>query len=470
MKKAWAAVPVGLGVALFPAGCRGPDVHEPPEIGGSGVVATGLSDPFEVAWGPDGHLWVTERTAGRVTRIEPRSGRKSTALALEDALITEGAQDGLLGMALHPDLLKDAGADHVFVAYTYDADERPEVRSRRVKIVRYTYDAATRTLASPAQVLAGLPASDDNNGGRLEVGPDRKLYYTIGDQAHNHLSHPCEPNLAQQLPTAAQVEASAFPAYQGKVLRMDLDGSIPADNPVLDGVRSHVYSYGHRHPQGLAIGSDGTVYVSEQGPRTDDEINVVEPGKNYGWPNVAGYRDDQAYEYADWSASVSPPCDALEFSEHTIPPSVPRRKETSFDHPDLRAPAVTFYTVPGGYRFHDPSCGALQSMCWPTIAPSGMVVYKEHPESSGDIRASLLVTSLKQGALFRVQLAANGDPTARAVDVLFRTVNRYRDVAVGPDGRTIYVLTDSRGSMLGPTGPTSALENPGSILMFRIVD
>jgi PQQ-dependent dehydrogenase (s-GDH family) len=469
MKKGWAAAPWALVAAVSSLACEGPEVRRAQEVT-SGVVATGLFDPFELALGPDGHLWVTERTAGRVTRVSPRHGRKSTALVLKDALITEGAQDGLLGMVLHPDLLLGQGADHVFIAYTYDADPRPEGVDRRVKIVRLTYDAAAGTLADPVEIIGRLPGSAAHNAGRLAIGPDLRLYYTIGDQGNNQHANHCKRIRAQDLPTAAEVAASDWTAYQGKVLRLALDGGIPHDNPVLGGVRSHVYSYGHLNPQGLTIGSDGAVYVTEHGPRTDDEINVIEAGKNYGWPRIAGHRDDQAYVYADWSASVGTPCKDLEYSEQTIPASVPRKKESSFDHPDLRAPAATFYTVPDTYRFHDPTCGDLQHLCWPTIAPSGVTVYNEHPDDPGEPGASLLVASLKEGALFRVRLGAGGAPVPRAVDVLFRTINRYRDVAVGPDGKTVYVLTDSRGQTLGPWGPTAGLSNPGSILMFRLTD
>src|SRR5690606_10548112 len=112
-------------------------------------------------------------------------------------------------------------------------------------------------------------------------------------------------------------------AYVGKVLRLDLDGGIPDDNPEIGGVRSHAFTYGHRNPQGLAFGPDGTLDSAEQGPKTDDEINILEAGKNYGWPHVAGYQDDMAYVYANWSEG---PEDA-EYSDFVIPESVPTQAE-----------------------------------------------------------------------------------------------------------------------------------------------
>jgi glucose/arabinose dehydrogenase len=112
------------------------------------VLVPGLSDPFEITWGPDGYLWVTERTAKRVTRVSPADGSKVPTATISEALVSERTQDGVLGMALHPELLQNTGNDYVYVAYAYDAEKDPEALDRRIKIVRYTYDAATQVLAS----------------------------------------------------------------------------------------------------------------------------------------------------------------------------------------------------------------------------------------------------------------------------------------------------------------------------------
>ena len=131
----------------------------------------------------------------------------------------------------------------------------------------------------------------------MAIGPDLKLYLTRGDGGANWINNPCLPNLAQSLPTAAQVASRDWSTYLGKILRLNLDGTIPADNPLLNGVRSHVYSYGHRNPQGLQFGPTGLLYSSEHGPSTDDELNLIAAGGNYGWPHVAGYRDDRVYVF-----------------------------------------------------------------------------------------------------------------------------------------------------------------------------
>ena len=133
-------------------------------------------------------------------------------------------------MALHPELLKGSGQDYVYLAFVYDADAGPAI-TRRAKIRRYTYDPRSQTLGSPLDLLTDLPASDDHNSGRLVFGPDSKLYYSIGDQGSNQRGNKCNRNRAQDLPSAAEVLANDVSKYQGKILRLNLDGSIPLDNP-----------------------------------------------------------------------------------------------------------------------------------------------------------------------------------------------------------------------------------------------
>ena len=234
------------------------------------VVATGLADPYEIVWGPDGFLWATEKSGKKVTRIDPRTGTMLTALDLPDAVHTApSGQDGVLGLAFLP------GNNVVYISYTYDANPAADALERRLKIVRYAYDTATGRLVDPRDIITGLPSSTDHQSARLRLGPDGKLYYTIGDQGANLFEHFCQPNQAQRLPTAAEVRAQDWVAYQGKTLRLNVDGSIPDDNPLLEGVRSHVYTYGHRNAQGLDFGADGRLYQAEQGPQTDDEVNIL---------------------------------------------------------------------------------------------------------------------------------------------------------------------------------------------------
>jgi len=420
------------------------------------AVATGLMNPWEVAWGPDDSLWVTERTGKRITRVNPADGSKSVAATIDEVFQNHG-QDGLLGMALHPRLLRGAGTDYVYVAYTYDKDPGP-AENRRGKIRRYTYNATSKALQNPADVITDLPAGTDHLALRLAFGPDQKLYLSVGDQGANWLQNYCNLNRAQELPTAAEVQAKDWTKYQGKVLRLNLDGSIPSDNPTVGGVRSHIFTYGHRNPQGLAFSANGKLYSSEHGPDTDDEFNLIEAGKNYGWPRVAGYNDDKVYVYASWAESNGVPCASMPFSQTVIPPSVPQRKESTWSSPDFKAPLKTFFTMAADYN--------VATQGGATIAPGGIDIYP----ANGPIPNwgnSALVLSLKSGLVYRVKLSADGAAAAGDPTQHLKSTNRYRDIAINPNGRTIYLATDSQGSSTDANGRTSrTLANPGAIVSF----
>ncbi|WP_431986364.1 glucose/sorbosone family PQQ-dependent dehydrogenase [Streptomyces griseoflavus] len=436
------------------------------------VVATGLQDPYEIVRGPDGALWVTEKSGKKVTRVDPGSGARSTLLSLPEAVHSEGGQDGVLGLAVER---RESGEVYAYISYSYDIDATPAVQAR-TKIERYTYDPDRQRLHSPKAVIAGMPSGNDHQSARLRLGPDGKLYYTIGDQGVNQFGNTCRPSYAMRLPTAHEVEGRDWIAYQGKTLRLNTDGSVPSDNPLLDGVRSHVYTYGHRNAQGLAFGPDGTLYSNEQGPKTDDEINILAKGGNYGWPNVSGYRDDKAYVYANWSASWPTPCDELTFSNFEIPETVPVRQETDFTEPFVR-PIHTFGTVDSDFDFQNPDCaqGEMWSVCWPTIAPSSFEHYGTSRKSAGATGTglagwenSLVMTTLKDGTVYRVDLTGNGKGV-RDVTELIVEENRFRDTEFSADGRSLFVATDSAGPVRDQTGApsTDPLDNPGAIIEYR---
>ena len=421
------------------------------------VVAGGLGNPWEITWGPDGYLWVTERSAFRVTRINPANGSTHTALTIDDAYQSV-VQDGLLGLALHPDLLAGRGRDYVYVAYTHDVDPGPGVM-RNLRVRRYTYDQSSQRLTAPIDVIDGLPAGDDHGGGRLRVGPDGKLYLTRGDHGSNWLANACNVTRSQELPTMDEVRARDWSKYQGKILRLNLDGSIPGDNPVLNGTRSHIYTYGHRNPQGLVFAPNGLLYSAEHGPSTDDELNVITAGGNYGWPLVAGYQDDRDYTYANWAASSPEPCKTLKFSSLAIPASVPQTAESSFTGA-LVAPIVTFFTVPEGY---DRSKSGTA-----TIAPSGLDLYTS--KAIPGWANSLIVTGMRTGAIYRVKLSRDGRQVEGAPFEYFKAATRYRDLAISPDGLRIFASTDDHGPTMGDRGQTAGvLTNPGAVLEFSYV-
>jgi PQQ-dependent dehydrogenase (s-GDH family) len=441
-----------------------------PGAGGSGqafdmrVVTLGLFAPYEISWGPDNWLWLTERVGRRILRINPETEARAPVITIEDAFQTDG-QDGVMGLALHPELLLGTGKDYVYVAYTYDGDPGPAL-DRRVKLRRYTYNPASASAGSPVDLITGLPGSFQHNSGRVVFGPDSHLYYTIGDQGNDQFERKCLPIRSQEIPTQSEVDSGDYAKYVGKVLRLNLDGSIPDDNPVIDGTRSHIYSYGHRNPQGLVFSAQGKLYSNEHGPKSDDELNWVRPGKNYGWPNVAGYRDGRAYEYANWSASSPTPCEQLTWNDYVVPPTVPTQSEFAFRHRDFIPPLATFFTVDDDFQFQDPACGGIDLMCWPTIAPSSLDYYPANG-AIPQFRNSLLITSMKYGSVFRAKLSQDGRTVVGAIPQFFETTNRFRDLTIGADTRKIYVITDSDNLTRTPEGgATTDLEHRGAILEF----
>jgi glucose/arabinose dehydrogenase len=185
-------------------------------------------------------------------------------------------------------------------------------------------------------------------------------------------------------------------------------------------------------------------------------VNLIQAGRNYGWPNVAGYRDDKAYVYANWSASTSPPCRSLP-TEDLVQPSVPTQTETAWNNPNFTPPLRTFFTVA--------TSDQVKGIGSATMAPGGIEVYTNERGIPG-WRNSLLALSLIRGVVYRLPLAPDGRTISGPTVELFPTANRYRDIALNPDGRTIYLATDPEGPSRGPTGTQRSLANPGSILEF----
>ena len=218
-------------------------------------VATGLQVPWEVYWGPDDHLWVTERR-GRVLRIDPTNGNTVTVLNHQTAVAHDGGEYGMLGMALHPDFLNTS---LVYVVYCYEDGFSIEER-----LVSFRFDG--NGLIDETILLDEIPGGGIHDGSRLLITTDNKILMTTGDRGSSDLSQNMN-------------------SLNGKILRLNLDGSIPDDNPIAD---SYIYSYGHRNPQGLAYGPNGQIYSSEHGAQQSDEFNIIEVNRNYGWPNVQG--------------------------------------------------------------------------------------------------------------------------------------------------------------------------------------
>jgi glucose/arabinose dehydrogenase len=215
-------------------------------IGSTSTLARGLEVPWGLAFLSDGSALVAERRSGRVLRVSPDGA--VTAVGTVPGVLDRG-EGGLLGLAVEP------GEDATVFAYlTTDEDNR---------VVALPFDGDG---FGPARVLlAGIPAGSTHNGGRLVVGPDGRLWIGTGDAG--------DPARAQRRSDLG-----------GKVLRIALDGSVPADNPF----GSAVWSFGHRNVQGLAFDSAGRLWATEFGQNRLDELNRIERGGNYGWPLVEG--------------------------------------------------------------------------------------------------------------------------------------------------------------------------------------
>jgi len=229
------------------------------------VVAEGLEVPWSVAFAPDGRMFVTERP-GRVRVIENGHLRAESLLSLTD-VVAKG-EAGLMGMALHPDFARNR-----FVYLCYARGNLTDV------VVRYRETGTS--LVEPWTLLENIPAARFHAGCRLRFGPDRKLYITTGDATTR--------DIAQDLHSLG-----------GKILRLNDDGSIPPDNPFPG---SPIWSYGHRNPQGIDWDpKSGLLFETEHGPSGfdggfgGDEVNIVERGKNYGWPVIMHYDKHEGME------------------------------------------------------------------------------------------------------------------------------------------------------------------------------
>ena len=219
------------------------------------VVAEELNVPWEIAFLPDGTYLVTERP-GQLVHIYPDRRERIEVIGVEQ--VGEG---GLLGLALAPDF---ENSGHIYLYQTTQAEDGLTNR-----VVRYRFE--NDSLSQEEIIIQNIPGAQYHDGGRIAFGPDGKLYVTTGDAG--------ETALAQDVNSVA-----------GKILRLNPDGSIPEDNPF--GADNPVYSYGHRNPQGLAWTDSGELWITEHGPsgvRSGyDEVNRVEAGANYGWPDFVG--------------------------------------------------------------------------------------------------------------------------------------------------------------------------------------
>lgn len=319
---------------------------------GASTIISDLNVPWDISWGSDNWIWFSEQT-GTVSRVNPITGVRKILLKIPDFYKTKL---GLLSMILHPEMNKKP---YVFVNYPYLKGEKIFT-----KVVRYTY--RSDTLIKP-RVLLEIPAHSGHMGSRFAIAKDGKLMLAVGDYV--------DPKNAQNIKT-----------LNGKILRINMDGSIPSDNPIKGNA---VWASGFRVPQGLTISPKGLVYSAEHGDANDDEVNLIQKGANYGYPNVTGFCNTEAEKvYCNAHFVVQP----------------------------LKA--------------------------WtPTIAPAGMTYYSS--PAIPQWRNSLLLTTLKENDLRVLKLNDAGDAILSEVIYLDGEYGRLRDVCVSPVG-DVYVSTSNR--------------------------
>jgi glucose/arabinose dehydrogenase len=316
------------------------------------VLVTGLSIPWSLAFAPDGRLFLTERP-GRVRIYSGGQLLADPALVLDDVFTT--GESGVLGLALHPDF---ASNHFVYLTYTANGPRGPVSRLMR-------YREVANRLGEGVTLVDDVPAANIHNGSRVKFGPDRLLYVTFGDAAS---------------PSVAQDVAS----LNGKVLRFNDDGTSAAGNRF----NSPVYSYGHRNPQGLAWHpASGDLWETEHGQVGNDEINVLESGGNYGWPEIEG----------------------------------------SQTRAGMIAP-VTFFS--------------------PAVAPSGSTFYTGSLIPA--FHNQLFVATLRGTALLRVAIDPNNARRIASTERLLEgRYGRLRDIVTGPDGY-LYFCTSNRDGRTTP--------------------
>ena len=264
------------------AGEKTADATEPGEASAKRVEVSTLATDLEVPWSfaflPDGDALVTERDSGRLLRVSP-SGDVREVQTLPEGGSGEG---GLLGVAVSPDYEED---HYIYAYYTTERDNR---------VVRF------RPGEKPEPILTGIPVNTFHDGGRIKFGPDGMLYVSTGDAGDSGNSQ----------------DRSSL---GGKILRIEANGSVPPDNPFPG---NPVYSYGHRNVEGLAWDADGQLYASEFGQDTWDEVNRIEAGGNYGWPEVEGKGgEDEGYvdPITVWPTSEASPSGAEIMVDGAVP-------------------------------------------------------------------------------------------------------------------------------------------------------
>lgn len=372
--RVWVTVGLMVGLVVGPAVATHPSAHAAGTEGiSTEVVASGLSHPWAVAFVDDSTMLVTERDGNmRMVKADGSVSDPLSGLPPIDA----GRQGGLLDVITDQNFAQNRT---IYFCYTRAAPDRSSLNSTALASARLSEDGSALTDVKELFVQDPVYRGGLHFGCRIVDAGDGTLIMGVGDR--------------YQLMQEAQNKANEI----GKTIRVNKDGSIPADNPWVNeaGASDAVYSYGHRNIQGATLDSQGRLWMTEHGPQGGDELNLIKPGVNYGWPVITYGVNYGGGQIGEGIVSA----------------------------PGMAQP-VTYWT--------------------PSIAPSGLA-YLDTDRYGSDWQGSLLAGSLKFGQLVRLTL--NGQEQVDKEDVLPGLGQRVRDVRLGPDG-LVYLVTDSSNGQL----------------------
>ena len=322
------------------------------------IIKNNLNFPWEILWGKDDHIWMTER-GGKISKIDPKTG--TVIFTSSIAEVVSNNEGGLLGMVQHPDFLNNG---LFYVVYDY-----MNAGNYREKMVQMKF--SNNSIQPVFTLIENIPASSIHNGSRLWITNETtpKIFMTTGDASVSN-------------------NAQSLSSISGKILRFNLDGSIPADDPIAG---SPIWSFGHRNPQGLVV-VNGIMYASEHGPNIEDEVNIIERNRNYGWPAVMG------------------PCD--------LPAE------------------ITFCTA---NNVKEPIWSSGSN----TIAVCGLDYYNNSRIPAW--QNSLIMLTLKDASLRVLTLSTNGLTIINQQTFFANRFGRLRDICISPAGR-VYLCTSNGGN------------------------
>ncbi len=396
-------------------------------------LPTTLTTPWEITYGPDGFLWISE-DGGTVSRVDPSNGNKTKVYTAPDYFAGSVLEQsplcfkpvigaGTLGLALHPDFM-DTASSYIYYVYSYNSGST-QAPATKFKLKRLKWDAAAKSVVADSDLVTMISSGYDHLGGRLMAIKQNNIshiFLSIGDHGASETNSPdcyspqsANPNNFAQDPNT----------QNGKIHRFNMDGSIPSDNPISG---NSFYTRGHRNPQGLMYNPNlDIIYDIEHGDRTDDEINILHKGMNYGWKYVRGYHADNNY-----------PGEA-NYIKNYVP-------DKNIANDSLVEAFYSFCATP-----QDTAANYLD---WCTVAPSDGLYY-----GSAGIPAwtnSLLLVTLKDGAstdmqVYQFKLRSDGkldsstasNPNPKKYFAADQKQNgRLRDIAVSPDGKKIYLINN----------------------------